>query len=114
MIAFFVNILRLSKIVFKGIKQDYEFRFLLVSIILFLIGATMFYSKIENWSILDALYFSVMTMATVGYGDLTPKTDLGKIFTMVYTFLAIGAFVAFTAKIVTIMFYNKRQKKQKT
>ncbi len=51
-------------------------------------------------------------MATVGYGDLTPTTDISKIFTIVYTFLSIGAFVAFTAKCVQIMFTNHQKKKE--
>ncbi|MBD0834382.1 potassium channel family protein [Aestuariibaculum suncheonense] len=114
MAAFFINILRLLKILYKGIKKDSEFRFLFIFIVLLLTGATLFYKQTEHWSVLDALYFSVMTMATVGYGDLVPVTALGKIFTMVYTFLAIGTFVAFTAKIVTIMFYNKRKHRDKT
>ncbi|MBD0830635.1 potassium channel family protein [Aestuariibaculum sediminum] len=110
MIAFFINILRLGRIFYRGIKHDSEFRFLLVFILLLLTGSSLFYIQIEQWSPLDAIYFSVMTMATVGYGDLVPTTNLGKIFTMVYTFLAIGTFVAFTAKIVTILFYNRIKK----
>ncbi len=85
MFSFFLNCYRLLKIVFKGLKNDGEFRFLFVFIILLLLGASAFYSKVEQWSLIDALYFSVMTMATVGYGDLTPTTDISKIFTIVYT-----------------------------
>ena len=44
--------------------------------------ATVFYRVWEGWSLLDSLYFSVVTIATVGYGDLAPKTALGKIFTI--------------------------------
>ncbi|KAB7529640.1 two pore domain potassium channel family protein [Flagellimonas olearia] len=68
-----------------------------------LIGSTLFYSQTEHWSVIDSLYFSVMTMATVGYGDFVPTTDLGKIFTIIYAFLSIGTFVAFTAKIVRLI-----------
>lgn len=56
--------------------------------------ATVFYWLAEGWSLLDAAYFSVVTIATVGYGDLTPKTALGKIFTIGYIFAGIGIFVA--------------------
>jgi hypothetical protein len=38
----------------------------------------------------DALYFSVVTLTTVGYGDFAPQTDLGKLFTAVYVRLGIG------------------------
>ncbi len=112
MFSFFLNCYRLLKVVFRGLKDDGEFRFLFVFIILLLLGASAFYSKVEQWSIIDALYFSVMTMATVGYGDLIPTTDISKVFTIVYTFLSIGAFVSFTAKCVQIMFLNHQEKKK--
>ena len=60
-----------------------------------LIGiATLVYHKVEGWRLLDALYFSVMTLATVGYGDFAPRTDAGKLFTIGFVFSGIGLFVA--------------------
>jgi voltage-gated potassium channel len=56
--------------------------------------ATIFYSFVEGWSLLDAAYFSVVTIATVGYGDLAPVTTLGKVFTIGFIFSGIGVFVA--------------------
>jgi hypothetical protein len=49
---------------------------------------------VEGWSLLDSAYFAIVTIATVGYGDLTPHTTLGKIFTIGYIFSGIGIFVA--------------------
>ena len=40
------------------------------------------------------MYFSVVTIATVGYGDLAPQTAIGKIFTICYIFAGIGIFVS--------------------
>ncbi len=57
--------------------------------------ASAFYAWVEGWSLLDAVYFSVTTIATVGLGDLAPRTDAGKIFTIFYIILGIGLFVAF-------------------
>jgi hypothetical protein len=48
-----------------------------------LIG-TLFYHWMEGWSYLDSLYFCVVSLGTVGYGDLTPTTPAAKIFTIVY------------------------------
>ena len=48
-----------------------------------LIGiAALFYCLVEGWSLVDAIYFSVMTIAAVGFGDLAPQTTLGKLFTV--------------------------------
>ncbi len=113
MISFFISFYRLLKIIFLGIKHDKDFRFLFLFILVLLISATLFYTKIEGWSVIDALYFSVMTMSTVGYGDLTPTTDMSKVFTIIYTCLSIGSFVSFTAKTVQIVLTNHNNKKER-
>jgi voltage-gated potassium channel Kch len=45
--------------------------------------------------VLDALYFTIITLTTVGYGDLAPQTDPGKIFTMVYIFVGLSLISGF-------------------
>jgi hypothetical protein len=45
---------------------------------------------IEKLSFTTAFYWAVVTVTTVGYGDVTPKTDFGKIFTCVFATLAVG------------------------
>jgi voltage-gated potassium channel len=49
-----------------------------------LLAGTLFYHWAEGWSYLDALYFSVVSLGTVGYGDLTPTTPIARMFTIVY------------------------------
>jgi voltage-gated potassium channel len=72
-----------------------------------LIGcATVFYHWQEGWRWLDAAYFSVVTIASVGYGDLTPKTDGGKLFTILYIFSGIGLFVASAAALANHIIHN--------
>jgi len=56
--------------------------------------ATFFFAWAEDWSHIDALYFSVMTIATVGYGDLTPSTTEGKLAAIFYVIVGLGLFVA--------------------
>lgn len=43
----------------------------------------------EHWSILDSVYFCVTTVATVGYGDLTPTRDVSKLFTSFFAVLGV-------------------------
>ena len=56
---------------------------------------TIFYAVVERWSILDALYFSVTTLTTVGFGDPSPQTGLGKAFTIIYVLAGVGLLLAF-------------------
>jgi voltage-gated potassium channel Kch len=50
---------------------------------------------------LDALYFTTTTMTTVGYGDITPVTNLGKILAMCFMLSGTAIFVSFTAVLST-------------
>ena len=59
-----------------------------------LIGAA-FYHYTEGWSWVDSVYFCFISLATVGYGDLVPTTDLSKIFTIFYIANGIGILIAF-------------------
>jgi hypothetical protein len=81
-------------------SADPEFRLLAMMTAALLVVGTAFYANVEGWSVLDALYFSVITLATVGYGDLAPVTSAGKIFTMGYLLLGIGVIVAFADRLM--------------
>lgn len=50
------------------------------SLIVVLLIGTIFYHFAEGFRWIDMLYFSVIALATVGFGDFTPSTDLGKVF----------------------------------
>ncbi len=69
---------------------------LIVFLVIFII-AVIFYHNVEGWNYIDSAYFSTATITTIGYGDITPQTDIGKIFTMIFAFSGIGlAFYFFT------------------
>lgn len=61
---------------------------------------TIFYHHIEGWSWLDSVYFCVIALATVGFGDLSPQTAFGKVFTIFYVLAGIGILVAFVNAMV--------------
>jgi voltage-gated potassium channel Kch len=60
---------------------------------------TVAFHFLEGWSLLDSLYFSVITLATVGYGDLVPTTPIAKIFTMLYVINGISILLALLDRI---------------
>lgn len=94
----------------------YMYRYLLASAVFMLGVGTVVYHYLEHWSWLNAYYFSVVTLATVGYGDLTPKTDFGKFFTTFYILIGvgiIGTFVSYNLRRNADKRAERREKRQK-
>jgi voltage-gated potassium channel len=63
---------------------------------------------IENLSLLDAIYFSIVTMATVGYGDIHPQSGVGKVLALVLIIGGVGTFLGVVASI-TDTFVKRRE-----
>lgn len=78
-----------------------------------ILSGTLFYSSFEGWSVVDSFYFSVVTLATVGYGDLAPKTVGGKLVTIVYIFVGIGVFVAVASHLARDLITARKRKSYK-
>jgi voltage-gated potassium channel len=65
---------------------------LVVTLVTIVAGGTVFFRWAEGWSWLDSYFFTVVTLSTVGYGNLVPATALGKIGTTVFIFVGLGVF----------------------
>ena len=59
-----------------------------------MLTGTLFYWRFEDWTIIQSLYFCVVTLTTVGYGDFAPTTAETQIFTIVYILTGFGVLVA--------------------
>lgn len=70
--------------------QQYSTQILAGTIVVVLGVGTVVYRLLEGWSWVDSLYFSVVTLTTVGYGDLSPTTDASKLFTVVYIVMGVS------------------------
>ncbi len=73
-------------------------------LIVLILGGTFAFHVVEEWRYLDSLYFTVVTITTVGYGDFAPQTDLGKIITIVYLFLGVGIVLYLFSLLSRLMF----------
>lgn len=76
------------------LKKPHVIKVLLVLLGLYTSLGAVFYHFQEGWDWLDSFYFTVITLSTVGYGDFSPQTDLGKLFTIPFIFIGVGLFVA--------------------
>jgi voltage-gated potassium channel len=90
--------------------KDEQYRDLLITTSLILLLGTVVYHFLEGWSWIDSLYFSVVTLTTIGYGDFSPQTDIGKLFTIFYILLGLGMILAF---INTVYEHYTQSKKKK-
>ena len=76
-----------------------EFRPIFGSVVVVLTVGTLVFNRLEGWSLLDSLYFSVVTLATIGYGDLTPTTTTAKLFSIIYIFIGVGILGVFISAV---------------
>jgi len=56
------------------------------------LAGTIGFAVVEHLSLADAFYFTVVTVATVGYGDITPLTQAGRILSVILIVVGVGAF----------------------
>ena len=90
--------------------KDREYRELLYTTSAFLGFGTLMYHYLEGWNWIDSLYFSIITLSTIGYGDFSPVTDSGKLFTIFYIILGIGVILSF---INTVHHHFEHMRKKK-
>ena len=72
------------------------------------IGAVVFfgvvgYMVLQGWSFLDALYMTVITITTVGYGEIGKLSQSGRVFTIILIFLGIGTMAYFLGVVAQAM-----------
>ena len=98
------------------------FILLMLTNVLFGVVYLIFCNQSDDWNGMDdqndslsvklfkRVYFSMTTLSTVGYGDITPITNLGKVLAALTMFLGIGMF-ALPAAILASAYYEEIQKR---
>jgi hypothetical protein len=76
------------------------FKFISIAFLVVVVLGTWLFHIIEKWDWLDSLYFVIVTIATVGYGNLVPATDVGKVVNIILIIIGIGIFGVFVNQLV--------------
>lgn len=92
MISFLLTLKRLISGLWRAFKLK-NFQALFILVIFILLSGTIFYVRQEGLTVINALYFCVTTLSTVGHPSFEPQTMLGKVFTMIYIIVGTGLFL---------------------
>jgi voltage-gated potassium channel len=80
------------------------------------VAGTVGYVLIEGWSPWDAFYMTVITVTTVGYGEVHPLSQAGRAFTVVILLTGVGAFFYAFSLFMTLLaegtFLQRRQRRR--
>jgi hypothetical protein len=87
-------------------------RVYLLILALVIAGGTVGMMLLERLGPLDALYFVVVTIGTVGYGDITPLTPAGRILVVVLILAGVGAFIGVFANAIETMLEREEKRER--
>jgi voltage-gated potassium channel len=79
-------------------------------IVIIVLSATFGLMYVEHWDFFTALYVVVITISTVGYGDITPSTFEGKVLTLIYIICGAGAMAYTFASIASFIIEGQFKK----
>jgi voltage-gated potassium channel len=58
---------------------------------------------IEDWNLMDSLYMTVITLSTIGYGEVNPVSQPGRIFTLILIVMGVGFFLYVIGNVVQFL-----------
>jgi hypothetical protein len=65
---------------------------------------------LERLSFIDSLYFTIVTISTVGYGDISPSNITSKVFSIILIIIGIGTFLTIVTNITQILIHRGQNK----
>lgn len=84
---------------------------IIMSLLAVVTASTVFFHIVEGWSWIDSYFFTMVTISTVGYGELVPATVIGKLATTALIFVGLGVFAV---AIQQFAFYHMRKREEHT
>lgn len=77
---------------FNRHRKRSKIYYFLIIIVLMIIGGSSGFMLIEDWSFVDSFYMTIITVSTVGFGEVNELSSSGKLFTSVLIFFTFGTF----------------------
>ena len=104
--------------IFKSRFQELLIAFIMTTALIIISACLMFFAEHNAQpdvfkSIPDTLYWSVVTLTTIGYGDMVPITGIGKLLTGIIALIGVAMF-ALPAGIIIAGFLEEMRKGKKT
>jgi voltage-gated potassium channel len=70
---------------------------------LMIVMGTAGYMIVEGWNLMDSLYMTIITVATVGYGEIHQVSQAGRLYTMALIVVGVGFFIYAAGKVIQFM-----------
>jgi voltage-gated potassium channel len=84
--------------------SKFRIRDAVIAVFVFLAVGTVSVHFIEGWSLLDSLYVAAQTVTTVGFGDVAPRTQAGRLFAICFMMVGVGVVLfALTSAVQSIV-----------
>lgn len=99
----------------KGVRRHNAFSASVILLIIVLISTGGFYylEKEQDLTALDSLWLSLVTMTTVGYGDISPQTPAGRLFALIITMACGIGIMAYIASMLAATIIEKGARRLK-
>lgn len=89
-----------SRSIMQFARENFQQVVIFLSIVIYFIAAIVFYTNLEGWNVMQSIYFAVVVVTTVGYGDFLPTSDGSKLVTICFALFAL-AIVVFSIDSIT-------------
>ena len=81
-------------------RRGFRIRYALIALAAAIVFGTVGFHLVEGWSLADSLYVTVQTLTTVGYGDVPPRSGVGRGFAVVVMLIGAGGVALAVSTIV--------------
>lgn len=81
-----------------------QFRAATILILIILPIGVAGYMALEQRTLFESIYLTIITLTTIGYGDVVPQTTIGQLFTLLLVFAGLGALAFFLSSSFALLF----------